>query len=89
MNKKLPEKTRAQYLEAYHRYDARANFKYRRAVAGFAKKITEDESPDVLPLYTATFLYYAAGVSRAVALKVGAILTNHLYRHVCEVAMTF
>ncbi|KAJ4993970.1 hypothetical protein SVAN01_00447 [Stagonosporopsis vannaccii] len=61
MNRKLPEKTRAQYLEAYHRYDARANVKYHRAVNEFAKKIAEDESPDVLPLYIATFLYYAAG----------------------------
>ncbi|KAJ4382374.1 hypothetical protein N0V86_002709 [Didymella sp. IMI 355093] len=60
MNTKLPAKTRAQYLEAYNRYDARANIKYRRAVDEFAKKIAEDESPDVLPLYTATFLYYAA-----------------------------
>ena len=63
MNAKLPERTRAQYLEAYHRYDARANIKYRRAVQDFAEKIAVDESPDVLPLYTATFLYYAAGVS--------------------------
>lgn len=63
MNQKLPENTRAQYLEAYRRYDARANVKYHRAVNEFAQKIAEDESPDVLPLYTATFLYYAAGVS--------------------------
>ena len=63
MNTKLPAKTRAQYLEAYNRYDAQANVKYRRAVDEFASKIAEDENPDVLPLYTATFLYYAAGVS--------------------------
>lgn len=63
MNTKLPARIRAQHLEAYSRYDARANFKYRQAVDEFARKIAEDESPDVLPLYTATFLYYAAGVS--------------------------
>lgn len=62
MNRKLSEKTRARYLEAYHLYDASANCKYRRAVEEFARKIADDESPDVLPLYTATFLYYAAGV---------------------------
>ncbi len=67
MNRKLFEETRAQYLEAYRQYDARANVKYRHAVEEFAKKIAEDESPDVLPLYTATFLYYAAGVSKVVA----------------------
>lgn len=65
MNRKLPEKTRSEYLEAYHRYDSQANLKYRRAVEEFARKIADDESPDVLPLYTATFLYYAAGVSRS------------------------
>jgi len=63
MNTKLPAKTRAQYLEAYNRYDAQANIKYRRAVDRFARELAEDESPDVLPLYIATFLYYAAGVS--------------------------
>lgn len=63
MNTKLPATTRAQYMQAYNRYDAQANVKYRRAVDEFARKIAEDESPDVLPLYTATFLYYAAGVS--------------------------
>jgi hypothetical protein len=63
MNTKLPARIRAQHLEAYSRYDARANVKYRQAVDEFARKIAEDESPDVLPLYTATFLYYAAGVS--------------------------
>jgi hypothetical protein len=57
MNTKLPARTRAQHLEAYSRYDARANVKYRQAVDDFARKIAEDESPDVLPLYTATFLY--------------------------------
>ncbi|KAH6616395.1 hypothetical protein C7974DRAFT_401729 [Boeremia exigua] len=61
MNRKLSEKTRAQYLEAYHHYDAQANVKFRQAVEVFARKIEEDESPDVLPLYTAAFLYYAAG----------------------------
>lgn len=63
MNTKLPAATRAQYLAAYQVYDARANVKYRQAVDEFARSIARDESPDVLPLYTATFLYYAAGVS--------------------------
>ncbi|KAJ8114350.1 hypothetical protein OPT61_g3745 [Boeremia exigua] len=61
MNKKLSKETRARYLEAYHHYDSRANVKYRIAVEEFARQIAEDESPDVLPLYTATFLHYAAG----------------------------
>ncbi|KAJ4340570.1 hypothetical protein N0V95_007469 [Ascochyta clinopodiicola] len=61
MNRRLSESTRAQYLQAYHHYDVQANIKFKAAVKHFADKIAEDESPDVLPLYTATFLYYAAG----------------------------
>ncbi|XPS73467.1 hypothetical protein M3J09_005613 [Ascochyta lentis] len=61
MNRKLSENMRAQYLEAYHRYDSRANVKFNAAVKDFADKIARDASPDVLPLYTAAFLYYAAG----------------------------
>jgi hypothetical protein len=63
MNNKIPARTRAQYLEAYRRYDCSANVKFKRAVDEFDKKIADDESPDALPLYTAAFLYYAAGVS--------------------------
>ncbi|KZM21983.1 hypothetical protein ST47_g6867 [Ascochyta rabiei] len=61
MNRKLPESTRAHYLQAYNHYDSQANIKFKAAVKDFADKIAQDESPDVLPLYTATFLYYAAG----------------------------
>lgn len=64
MNGKLSAAKRAEYLSAYHVYDGRANRRYRRAVEEFARKIADDESADVFPLYTATFLYYAAGVSR-------------------------
>ena len=64
MNTKIPAHTRAQYFEAYHRYDCSANIKFKQAVDEFDRRIKADESPDVLPLYIAAFLYYAAGVSR-------------------------
>lgn len=65
MNTKLSASVQSKFLEAYNCYDSRANVKFYRAVEEFAGKTAKGESPDVLPLYTATFLHYAAGVSRS------------------------
>jgi hypothetical protein len=64
MNPKLPKEVRDEFLEAYGRYDRNANKLFFQAVEKFNTKIVEGESPDVLPLYIAAFLYYAAGVSK-------------------------
>jgi hypothetical protein len=63
MNAKLPASTRAEYLRAYNRYDFEARIKLWQAVHRFNEKVQAGQSPDVLPLYIATFLHHAAGVS--------------------------
>jgi hypothetical protein len=64
MNPKLPRSARDAYLEAHDRYDRDANAKFFQAVNEFDTQIAAGESPDVLPIYIAAFLYYAAGVSK-------------------------
>jgi hypothetical protein len=64
MNPKLSQDVRREYLEIYNRYDRDANANFFQAVSEFDAKIVMGESPDVLPLYIAAFLHYAAGVSR-------------------------
>jgi hypothetical protein len=63
MNAKLPASIRAEYLRAYNHYDSEARIKLWQAVHGFNEKVQAGQSPDVLPLYIATFLHHAAGVS--------------------------
>jgi hypothetical protein len=63
MNTKLPVGVRAEFLRAYNRHDFKARTKLWQAVHEFAEKIRKGESPDVMPLYIATFLHHAAGVS--------------------------
>lgn len=66
MNPKLSKSARDAYLEAYDRYDRNANAKFFQAVSEFDGKMAAGDSPDVLPIYIAAFLYYAAGVSKTV-----------------------
>lgn len=63
MNKKLPAEVRAEFLKAYDRHDFKTRFLLWRAVYEFAEKRRRCEDPDVMPLYIATFLHHAAGVS--------------------------
>jgi hypothetical protein len=69
MNAKLPASIRAEYLRAYNHYDTEARIKLWQAVHGFNEKVQAGQSPDVLPLYIATFLHHAAGVSYSVFLS--------------------
>lgn len=66
MNPKLSRSARDVYLKAHSRYDRTANAKFFQAVSEFHSQISAGESPDVLPVYIAAFLYYAAGVSKTI-----------------------
>jgi hypothetical protein len=70
VNTKLSATTRAEYLKAFNRHDFKARILLWRAVYEYAEKRRNGESPDVMPLYIATFLHHAAGVShRALLMK--------------------
>jgi hypothetical protein len=74
MNTKLHPSTRAEYLEAYNRYDCEARTRLWRLVHDFAQKVQEGQVPNVMPLYIATFLHHAAGVSRHIPTFLKAVL---------------
>lgn len=63
MNGELSKSTRKKFLRAYNRYDFKARIALWRAVHRFAQKRRMGQRPDVMPLYIATFLHHAAGVS--------------------------
>jgi hypothetical protein len=70
VNTKLSATTRAEYLKSFNRHDFKARILLWRAVYEYAEKRRNGESPDVMPLYIATFLHHAAGVShRALLMK--------------------
>ena len=76
MNTKLSVGTRAEYLKAYNRYDFKARIKLWEAVHTFNEEVQAGQSPDVMPLYIATFLHHAAGVSLSIFLYEGYTKTQ-------------
>lgn len=63
MNESLSREQQDRFLWAYHEYDSRASAMLERAVYDLDQKFSRKESFNVMPLYVATLLYHAAGVS--------------------------
>ncbi|KAH8630795.1 hypothetical protein IG631_15372 [Alternaria alternata] len=63
MNKKLPKDVRREYEHVYNLHDSRARQLIIQAIDQFAEKSARGDYTDVLPLYYATFLLHASGVS--------------------------
>lgn len=82
MNPRLSKSTRDEFLKAYNRYDFKARMKLWQAVYEFDEKVRRGDSVDVLPLYIATFLHHAAGVS-CVLLKQGFANIDRVFFQAC------
>lgn len=63
MSKRLTIEDRRVFKEHYDRHDLLAMNMVRRAIASYRHKVEKGEHADILPLYFASFLLHASGVS--------------------------